>query len=273
MSAMATVPNITELKSHLHDIWVAGDYDRFSRYMENDARRFFENLSIAPGSRLLDVGCGSGQLALVAAAEGVRVTGVDISEPLIERARSRAAAMRLSAAFRVADAEMLPFEDGSFDVVASLIGAMFAPRPQVVAGELMRVCVPGGTIAMGNWTPSGFVGLMFKTIARFIAPSGMPSPLLWGDEATVRERFGAGVCDLKMTRRYYTFDYPFPPSDVVGFFRFYYGPANRAFASLDRAGRKELHRALETLWAQHNRGGDGFTFVEAEYLEVHATRA
>jgi len=117
------------------------------------------------------------------------------------------------------------------------------------------------------------VGKMFSTIAKFIAPSGMPSPLLWGDEAVVRERFGSQVCDLKVARRHFTFDYPFPPSGVVNFFRRYYGPTNRAFASLDRAGRKSLHQELEALWSAHNRGRDGFTLVAAEYLEVIATRS
>ncbi|HSB14258.1 MAG TPA: methyltransferase domain-containing protein [Bryobacteraceae bacterium] len=267
------VPGIESLKSRLRATWMAGDYDRFSRFMENDARSFYERLDVPPGAHLLDVACGSGQLALIAAREGVRVTGVDIAENLIERAQARSTAENLPARFRIADAESLPFSDASFDVVVSLIGAMFAPRPHLVARELTRVCVPGGTIAMANWTAGGFVGSMFKTIAKFIAPSGMPSPVLWGDEATVRERFGAQVFGLTLTRRYFTFDYPFPPSDVVHFFRLYYGPVNRAFSSLDRAGRKSLHQELEALWSAHNRGRDGFTLVAAEYLEVIATRA
>jgi ubiquinone/menaquinone biosynthesis C-methylase UbiE len=273
MSAPILVPEFESLKSRLHTTWMAGDYDRFSRYMENDARSFYERLDVPPGAHLLDVACGSGQLALIAAREGVRVTGVDIAENLIERAQARSTAEGLRARFQVADAESLPFPDASFDVVVSLIGAMFAPRPLLVARELARVCVPGGTIAMANWTAPGFVGKMFSTIAKFIAPSGMPSPLLWGDEAVVRERFGTQVSELKFARRYYTFDYPFPPSDVVRFFRLYYGPVNRAFASLDRAGRKSLHQELEAVWSAHNRGQNGFTLVAAEYLEVIANRA
>jgi ubiquinone/menaquinone biosynthesis C-methylase UbiE len=148
--------------------------------MENDARSFYERLDVPPGAHLLDVACGSGQLALIAAREGVRVTGVDIAENLIERAQARSMAESLPARFRIADAEELPFPDASFDMVVSLIGAMFAPRPTLVARELTRVCVPGGTIAIANWTAEGFVGKMFNTIAKFIAPAGMPSPLLWG---------------------------------------------------------------------------------------------
>ena len=273
MSALTLAVDIENLKSRLRTTWMAGDYDRFSRFMESDARSFYERLDVPPGAHMLDVACGSGQLALIAAREGVRVTGVDIAENLIERAQARAIAEGVPARFRVADAESLPFPDASFDVVVSLIGAMFAPRPLLVAAELTRVCAPGGTIAMANWTAEGFVGKMFRTIAKFIAPTGMPSPLLWGDEAVVRERFGSQVCELNLARRHYTFDYPFPPSDVVNFFRLNYGPMNRAFASLDRTGRRSLHQELEALWSEHNRGRDGFTLVAAEYLEVIATRA
>jgi SAM-dependent methyltransferase len=272
MSTLTLAPDIESLKSRLRTTWMAGDYDCFSRFMENDARSFYERLDVPPGAHLLDVACGSGQLALIAAREGVRVTGVDIAGNLIERAWARSMAESLSAHFQVADAESLPFADSSFDVVVSLIGAMFAPRPHLVARELTRVCAPGGAIAMANWTAGGFVGKMFNTIARFIAPSGMPSPLLWGDEDIVRERFGSQVCELRLARRHFTFDYPFPPSDVVNFFRLYYGPVNRAFASLDRAGRMSLNRELEAIWSEYNRGRNGFTLIAAEYLEAIATR-
>lgn len=126
---------------------------------------------------------------------------------------------------------------------------------------------------MGNWTPEGFIGQMFKTFARFIAPSGMPAPVLWGDETVVRERLGHGVSDLKMTRCHYSFTYPFPPAEVVEFFRQYYGPTNRAFASLDETAARKLREELEALWSAHNRGGDELTVVSSEYLEVSAVRA
>jgi hypothetical protein len=149
---------------------------------------------------------------------------------------------------------------------------MFAPRPNPVAKEFLRVCVPGGTIAMANWTPQGFVGQMFKTVSKFIAPSDMPSPVLWGDEGTVRERLGHGLSELSLTRRQYLFSYPFPPAEVVEFFCRYYGPTNRAFASLDAEGQAQLRQALEALWAAHNRGGADCTMVFAEYLEVIGIR-
>jgi len=263
---------VETVKTRLKSIWMAGDYDRFSRYMESSARDFYERLHLAPGCRLLDVGCGSGQLALIAAKDGLEVTGVDIASNSLERARARTQAEGLRARFQEGDAEALPFENASFDIVASLIGAMFAPRPELVSKELLRVCKPGGTIAMANWTPQGFIGQMFKTISKFIAPSGMPSPVLWGDEITVRERLGKGLSDLSLVRRHYTLSYPFPPSEVVDFFRLYYGPTNRAFASLDAGGCERLHQELDALWSSHNRAGADCTTVLAEYLEVIGIR-
>jgi 2-polyprenyl-3-methyl-5-hydroxy-6-metoxy-1,4-benzoquinol methylase len=273
MSTAAGVNEIAGLKSRLKATWMAGDYDRFSRHMEPGARSFYEEIDVAAGCELLDVACGSGQIALMAARDGLKVTGVDIATNLVHRAQLRADAEGLKARFIEADAEDLPFEDGGFDIVTSLVGAMFAPRPELVAREMLRVCSPGGTIVMGNWTPEGFVGEMFKIIAKFIAPSGMPSPTLWGRLAVVRERLGYGVSDLKMTRRFYNFNYPFPPHEVVEFFRQYYGPANRAFATLEADAASALRAELGSLWTSHNRGGNDLTVVSAEYLMVIATRA
>jgi SAM-dependent methyltransferase len=266
-------PQVDGLKERLKTTWMAGDYDRFSRYMETGAAEFFSRLGIARGSTLLDVGCGSGQLALIAARAGARVTGCDIAANWIEAARMRAAVEGLAIGFDVADAEALPYRDGQFDAVASIFGAMFAPRPLLVAAELTRVCRPGGIIAMANWTPQGFIGKMFKTIARHIAPANMPAPALWGDEDTVRERLRSGIADLQLTRRMYRFEYPFPPEEVVEFFRVNYGPMTRAFAALDAAGQDELRRDLFRLWSTHNDALAGTTQVDAEYLEVVATRS
>ena len=185
---------------------------------------------------------------------------------------ARAAAEGLEITFEEGDAESLPYEDAQFDAVISLIGAMFAPRPDLVAAELTRVCRPGGMIAMANWTPGGFIGQMFKAISKHIAPSGMPSPVLWGDEATVRDRLREGIADLKFARHVYHFDYPFPPDAVVEFFRTNYGPMSRAFASLDANGQEKLRSELVSLWSAHNKAVDDTTKVDAEYLEVIATR-
>jgi SAM-dependent methyltransferase len=252
---------------------MAGDYDRLDRYMAGGAEAFYGRLSVPRGSRLLDVGCGAGQLTLIASRNGADAIGVDIAENLVERARERARVDGLGARFRVADAEALPFADASFDVVASLNGAMFAPRPEIVTGELLRVCRPGGIIAMANWTERGFVGKMFKAVSEFVAPPGMPAPVLWGDEAAVRARLGARVSSLQLTRRDIELNYPFPPGEVVRFFRAYHGPTNRAFASLNRAGRLSLQAEMEALWSSHNLAEGGFTRVDAEWLEFIAVRA
>lgn len=263
---------IDQLKTHLRSTWMTGNYDKFSRFMEQDAETFFRRLDIAPGSRLLDVGCGAGQIALIAARNGVRATGCDIAVNWLEQARARAAAEGLQVDFGEGDAEALPYPDGAFDIVTSLFGAMFAPRPDLVAAELTRVCRPGGLIAMANWTPSGFIGQMFRAVAAYIAPANMPSPVLWGQEATVRRRFAKGIADLKCTRRLYRFEYPFPPEEVVEFYRANYGLVGRAFAALDDAGHAKLRADLVRLWSAHNQAGPDTTRVDSEYLEVIAIR-
>ncbi len=271
--AAVAAPDMVRLKTGLRGTWMSGDYDRFSRSMEAGTRGFYERLDVASGCRLLDVACGSGQLALIAARDGVDATGVDIAPNLVERAAVRARAEGLKARFLEGDAEDLPFEDGTFDVVASMVGAMFAPQPDRVARELLRVCAPGGTIAMASWTAEGFIGRMLKTVSGFIAPNGTPSPLLWGDEARVRERLGRGAAELHLARRHFLFDYPFPPDEVVEFFARYYGPTHRAFETLDAVAGQRLRRELVDLWSTANLAQGGVTMVQAEYLEVIAQRS
>ncbi len=272
MSVLEKHTGVDELKTRLRGTWMTGDYGRFSRYMERDAEAFYRRLPIQPGAQLLDVGCGAGQLSLIAARAGARVTGCDIATNWLVQARRSAAAEGLTVAFEEGDAEALPYGDATFDAVVSLIGAMFAPRPELVASEFTRVCRRGGIIAMANWTAPGFVGQMFKTIAKHIAPSGMPSPVLWGDEPTVRERLGSGVASLKCSRHMYELSYPFSPGEVVEFFRAKYGPMTRAFASIGEEAQRELRGELTDLWSRNNRASDGTTKVDAEYLQVVAVR-
>lgn len=274
MTGIATPTDIDALKSRLKATWMDGNYDYFSRFMEPSAVQFLDRIGVTPGTRWLDVACGSGQLALIAARRGARVTGCDIATNAIVAARGRAASEGLAVQFDEADAEALPYPDASFDVVATIFGAMFAPRPDVTASELLRVVRPGGTVAMANWTKEGFIGQMFKTIAKFIAPSGMPSPVLWGDEDTVRQRLGVGSSDVRLTRVIYQFDYPFTPAEVVEFFRTNYGPMTRAFGSLGEADAASLRADLVSLWTTHNVAREpNRTQVDAEYLEVVATKA
>jgi ubiquinone/menaquinone biosynthesis C-methylase UbiE len=268
-----TSPEMQALKQRLRATWMSGDYGHFAQYLLPGALDFLARLQVAPGTRMLDVGCGAGQIAIPAARAGATVTGLDLAANLVEQARERARAERVEARFDEGDAEALPYDDASFDLVVSLIGAMFAPRPDRVAAELLRVCRPGGRIAMANWTPAGHVGQMFRAIGAHVPPSPlMVSPLKWGDEAAVRERLGPGTRSLETTLRRYPMRYPFPPAEVVEFFFQYYGPTNRAYASLDETGQRALRSDLEALWTRNNEAVDGTTLVNAEYLEVVGVR-
>lgn len=271
MSAMNA--EMEALKSRLKATWMSGDYGHFAKYLEPGALEFLARLAIPAGAQVLDVACGAGQIAIPAARAGVQVTGVDIATNLVEQARARAKAEHVNARFEEGDAEMLAFPDASFDLVVSLIGAMFAPRPDRVASEFVRVCRPGGRIAMGNWTPEGHVGQMFRIIGKHLPPpSLMPSPLQWGNEATVRERFRNGTSGVQITRRMYPMRYPFPPAEVVDFFFSFYGPTNRVWAALDDSRRSALRNDLVQLWTANNQARDGSTLIEAEYLDVVALR-
>jgi SAM-dependent methyltransferase len=255
-------------------VWTAGDFGQIARYTEPEAKRFILRLKVPRAARVLDVACGTGNLAIAAAREGARVFGLDIAPNLLKQARRRARAEGLKIQFDEGDAEALPYADASFDFVVSIYGAMFAPRPLKVAAELTRVCRPSGVIAMANWTPEGFIGRMLKVIAAHNSgQSSAPSPALWGDEDTVRERFRAGVTALQLTRRIHDLKFPFSVPETIEFFRLYYGPIHHAFEKLDARGQSALRAELERLWTAHNRACVRSTHVEVEYLEVIARRA
>ena len=265
--------DIQLLKDKQRRMWMAGDYGHFAQYLAPSVSEFFASLDIQPGMRVLDLACGAGQLSVMAARAGAIVTGLDLASNSIEQARIRASAEDLNIDFVEGDVESLPYPDAAFDLVVSLIGAMFAPRPNLVASEMLRVCRPGGRIAMGNWTPSGFVGRMFEIHNRYVTPPpSVPPPVLWGSESVVRERLGADVSDLRMTPGVYRLRYPFPPADVVEFYRICYGPTNHAFAALGPKGQAKLRHDLEQLWSAYNLCGDGKTDVEAAYLAISAVR-
>jgi SAM-dependent methyltransferase len=265
---------IDALKAKLRATWIAGDFGQIAKFLAEEAEDFINRLGVQPGSNVLDVACGTGNLALPAARLGANVTGVDIAPNLVEQARANATREGLQAQFDEGDAEALPYADASFDTVVTMYGAMFAPRPDLVAAELLRVTRPGGRIAMGNWTPAGFIGQMFKVVGAHVTPpASMPSPLLWGKDDVVRERFGAGAAKVETTPRIVKFAFPFSPAEVVEHFRVYYGPTNKAFGSLDENKQAALRKELEELWTNHNQANDRTTSVAAEYLEVVATRA
>ncbi len=274
MESTEMTTDMQSLKSKLRGMWIAGDFGEIAKSIEQGAEEFVARFNLKPGMRVLDVACGTGNLAIPAAKAGVDVTGIDIAPNLIEQAQARAAAIGVNAVFEVGDAEALPYDDNSFDIVMTMFGAMFAPRPDVTAAELIRVCKPGGLIAMANWTPEAFTGQMFKTNAKHVPPPpGMPSPILWGKEDVVPERLAAGISDLQMTRQKIMFNYPFGPAEVVEHFRKFFGPTQKAFESLDADGQAALRADLEELWKANNQAADGTTQVESEYLEVRAIKA
>jgi ubiquinone/menaquinone biosynthesis C-methylase UbiE len=274
MQSTQMSPEMETLKGKLRGMWIAGDFGQIAKMIEHGAVEFVDRLDLKPGMKVLDVACGTGNLAIPAAKTGADVTGIDIAPNLIDGAIARAKEEDVEAKFEVGDAEALPYEDNSFDIVMTMFGAMFAPRPDVTSAELMRVTKPGGLIAMANWTPEGFAGQMFKTNAKHVPPPpGMPSPVLWGTEDAVKERLSDGISDLKMTRTPIMFNYPFSPADVVEYFRTYFGPTQKAFESLDENGQAALRSDLEELWGSKNQATDGSTVVESEYLEVLARKA
>ncbi len=271
--ATGLTPEMEALKGKMKSVWSAGDFGKIALLIESGAEEFIERLNLQKGERVLDVACGTGNLAIPAARTGADVTGIDIAPNLVEQARARAASESLDCRFDEGDAEQLPYADSSFDTVFTMFGAMFAPRPGITAAELVRVCRSGGRIAMANWTPDSFTGQMFKIGSRHVPPPpNIPPPVLWGDEETVRGRLSEGIAELHLTRRPIMFHYPFSPAEVVEYFRQFFGPTQFAFAALDSNGQAALRRDLEELWMEHNQADDGTTNVGSEYLEVIAIR-
>jgi 2-polyprenyl-3-methyl-5-hydroxy-6-metoxy-1,4-benzoquinol methylase len=270
-----TIPNLEAVKARQKATWESGDFGQIARTIENVAEQFMARQLLPPATNVLDVACGTGNLALIAARRGCVVSGVDIASNLIGQACARAAAEGLQIDFKEGDAEALPFADSQFDLAVSMFGVMFAPRPNVAAAELLRVTKPGGHVALANWTPEGFIGKMFHVFKAHLPPSpaGVPSPMGWGDEATVHSRLRHGFTGVRLTRRVALMRYPFPPAETVEFFRQYYGPTQKAFAALDATAQAALRRDLVELQAANNIAGtSGITEVAAEYLEVVAVR-
>lgn len=269
---MSATLDMTAVKGRMKATWEAGDYARFATYMEPGAVDMLQAWGVERGQRLLDVACGAGQLAIPAARMGLEATGVDIAENLVRAARERADAEGLCVRFDHGDAEALPYPDGSFDVVASIFGAMFAPRPERVAAELMRVCRPGGRILMGNWTRDSFPAHMFRTVAGYVPTPDVPPPTLWGDDGVVRERFSGAALVETEKRHYSKWVYPFPVSDVVDFFARHFGPVVRANAALSEESREALRRDLIEVFSRFNRSSNGHTEIEGEFLSVQVVR-
>ena len=244
------------LRAGLRANWTQGDFGEIARFAQPAADAFVERLALRPGERVADIACGTGNLAVPAARAGARVSGIDIAPNLIEAAAARAAAEGLTIHFDEGDAESLPYDDASFDTVLSMFWVMFAPDQHRAAAELLRVCRPGGRIALASWTPDGFVGRMFALGARFVPPpAGVASPLRWGRAEDVAELL-RDAAELQFAEGRARFDLPFGPAQTVAFYRRCFGPTLRAFAALDAAGQTRYADALEELWREANIASD-----------------
>ncbi len=267
-AAIQTAPlDLNALKTRQHGAWSSGDYAIIGTTLQIVGEELCEALDIRSGQTVLDVAAGNGNATLAAARRWCKVISTDYVPSLLERGRMRAAADGLSVEFKEADAEALPFGDGAFDAVISTFGVMFTPNQDRAAGELLRVCKSGGKIGLANWTPEGFIGQVFKTLGKYLPPTGAKSPALWGTKARLDEMFASQAGDIQITRRDFAFRYR-SAEHFVDIFKTYYGPVLKAFAALDGTNQNNLKRDLLALIATMNRSGDATMVVPSEYLEV-----
>ena len=265
----AGIPQSQDLRQMMKAAWTAGDFGKIAPQTEVEGEAFVARMNLTAGMRVLDVGCGTGNQSVPAARRGARVTGVDLVPNLLEQARERARQEKLVIEFIEGDAEELPFSDGEFDVVFSMFGAMFAPHPDQVVSEFVRVCRRPGLIAMANWAMDSLFGEQSAILNRYAPPvPGVLPHVLWGDEIVVKERFGPHG-RVETSQQTLTFDFPFGPAEVVDYSLQHIGPMKMSFSRLDPAGQKALAEELATNWARHNEGDDLHTIVKSEYLEVH----
>jgi len=260
------------IKSRQHAAWGSGDYAVIGTTVQIVGETLCEAVDLHAGERVLDVAAGNGNATLAAARRFAEVVSTDYVGALLERGRERAKADRLPVTFLEADAENLPFETGSFDVVLSTFGVMFAPDHERAASELVRVCRPGGRIGLANWTPESFIGRLFKLIGQYVPPApGVRSPALWGTKAYLRGLVGAHA-SVAAESRTFAFRYR-SPEHFVEIFRNYYGPVLKAFAAIDPKERPVLERDLHVLIDEFNIAQDGTAVIPSEYLEAVITKA
>jgi len=230
-----------------------------------------EAMDVRADQKVLDVAAGNGNFSIAAARRWADVTSTDYAEPLLENGKNRAAADKLDITFQAADAESLPFKDNTFDAVGSTFGVMFVPNQSLAAQEMLRVCRPGGKIAMANWTPTGFFGDVFKLIGQYVPPpAGLKPPVLWGTDAFLREQFGASAEYISVAKRNYVFRYR-STSHWLEVFQTYYGPIHKAFEALDEGAKATLAQDLTAILDKFNIADDDTLVLPAEYLEVVIT--
>ena len=270
-TSTAAAPDLAAVKTKQQAMWASGDFAVIGTTLQIVGEMICEAVDLRAGERVLDVAAGNGNATLAAARRFADVTSTDYVPALLDGGRRRAEAEGLSVRFEPADAENLPYGDASFDVILSTYGVMFAPDHQRSARELMRVCRPGGRIGLASWTPAGFLGDLFRTVAKYVPPvPGVQSPLLWGTDAHLRTLF-PGVAKIEHTPRYFAFRYQ-SAEHFVDVFRTFYGPVHKAFLGLDATGQAALEADLLALLRRANSGGERGLVVQAEYLETVITK-
>jgi SAM-dependent methyltransferase len=265
-------PDFAAIKQRQQATWASGDFAVIGTTLQIVGESLAEAADVRAGEFVLDVAAGNGNATLAAARRFARVTSTDYVPALLDKGRERARAEGLNVHFQVADAEELPFVDGSFDVVLSTFGAMFAPDQRRTAREMLRVTRDGGRIGMANWTPEGFIGRLFKVIGAHVPPpAGLRSPALWGKEAHIADLFGGRAAQIRCERKHFNFRYR-SAAHWVQIFRDYYGPTHKAFAALDAAGQQALERDITALLEELNIAGASSLIVPGEYLEIVITK-
>jgi SAM-dependent methyltransferase len=263
---------VTQMKQRSAEVWGLGDYARIAELILPVSRALVDACAISAGQEVLDVAAGNGNLTVLAAEEGASVVASDFAPAQVELGRARTAEEGLDVEWVIADAEELPFEDERFDCAASVFGAMFAPRPERVAGELFRVVKPGGTVGMANWGRYGSQGEFFECTAKYAPPlpEGVPNPRDWGEEEIVRERLGPYASSLQLERvstrwEFDSFEHAFQTFGSAG-------PGVAMRQTMSEEQRQQLATEAFALLQRHNKADDGRVVLEPEYLQVVARK-
>jgi SAM-dependent methyltransferase len=267
----APTPDYAAIKVKQNAAWASGDYAKIGTTLQIVGEELAEAMDLAPGSSVLDVAAGNGNATLAFARRWCEVMSTDYVDSLLARGRSRAEAEALNVDYQVADAEQLPFGDGRFDAVVSTFGVMFAPNQVKAASELIRTCKRGGKIGMANWTPESFIGQLFKTLGKHIAPpAGVSSPALWGSKPWLESTFGPHAKSVSIADKTFLFRYH-SPEHFVDVFRSFYGPVHKAFLALDAKGQAALADDLRKTIGRFNTAADGSMRVPSDYAEAVIT--